>query len=516
MVDFIRLDDQLKASARDHGDNYAYSYLGERVTYGDLYARVRRISGALYELGFRKGDGLAIILPNSEAFLEMYYAALSIGMFVVPLNPLYTPNELLYMLQDSAVKIIVAPVQMAPIAPMVMQALPGVKLIVAGESGELIDHSLIAFESLLEHGALMDIPEELAIDDLAVILYTSGTTGKPKGAMLTHQNLSSNAMMAGIHLHLSRTDRIITVLPMFHVFSLTVCVNAGIFSAAELIILSRFSPKEVIKVIEETKATLFAGVPTMYNFILQAAGDMDVDFHSLRYCISGGAAMPVAVLTEFEQRFGVTVLEGYGLSEASPITAFAPVDGRPRKVGSIGVSLPMVEQKVFDAQDHEVPVGEVGELVVRGPNVMKGYLGQPENTKIALRSGWLHTGDMARMDEDGYFYIVDRKKDMILVGGYNVYPREIEEVLFAYDGVLEAAVIGVPNDNYGEEVVACIVSKNDSVTADGIRRFCENRLAKYKQPTKILFMQDLPKNMTGKVVRRELREHVVDLVKSKF
>ncbi|WP_281267804.1 long-chain-fatty-acid--CoA ligase [Sulfoacidibacillus thermotolerans] len=513
MDEFVRLDEHLRMSARDHGDDYAYSYLGKRVTYKELYARVLRISGFLYESGFRKGDGMAIILPNSDAFLEMYHAALAIGMFVVPLNPLYTPNELLYMLKDSAVKMIVAPVQMAPIAPMVLQALPGVRLIVAGDSEETLPDSLISYESVLEHNPLTKVAEDLTVEDLAVVLYTSGTTGKPKGAMLTHRNLSSNAMMAGVYLGFSGSDRIVTVLPMFHVFSLTVCVNAGIFRAAELIILPRFSPKEVITVIEETKATIFAGVPTMYNFILQAAGDRVVDFHSLRYCISGGAAMPVAVLEAFEKRFSVTVLEGYGLSEASPITAFAPVDGRPRKVGSIGVSLPMVDQKVVNEFDEEVPVGEVGELVVRGPNVMKGYLGLPKETETALRNGWLHTGDMARMDEDGYFYIVDRKKDMILVGGFNVYPREVEEVLFTYEGVLEVAVVGMPNPDYGEEVVACIVRKNESVTEEKIRHFCETRLAKYKQPTKILFMDELPKNMTGKIVRRELREQLADQLK---
>ncbi|MCI0183258.1 MAG: long-chain fatty acid--CoA ligase [Acidibacillus sp.] len=510
MVDFTRLDEHLKASARDHGNDFAYSYLDKRVTYSELYSRVLKISGYLYEAGYRKGDGIALILPNSDAFLEMYHGALAIGMFVVPLNPLYTPNELLYMLKDSGVKVIVAPVQMAPIAPMVMQALPGVSLIVAGDSYESIVAPLITFDTVVAHQPIQKLDEKLMIDDLAVVLYTSGTTGKPKGAMLTHQNLSSNAMMAGIHLRFSGDDRIVTVLPMFHVFSLTVCVNAGIFSAAELIILPRFSPKEVIKVIEETKATIFAGVPTMYNFIMQAAGDTHVDFHSLRYCISGGAAMPVAILNAFEKRFDVIVLEGYGLSEASPVTAFAPVDGRPRKVGSIGVSLPMVEQRVVDEQDQEVPVGEVGELVVRGPNVMKGYLGRPEDTQKALRDGWLHTGDMAKMDEDQYFYIVDRKKDMILVGGFNVYPREVEEVLFTCDGVLEAAVVGVPNSDYGEEVVACIVRKNESITAEYIERYCESHLAKYKLPTRILFMDDLPKNMTGKVVRRELREQLQD------
>ena len=504
-MDFARLDEHLRVTAHATPDASAYTYLEKTVSYGQLYDEVLRVAGGLLELGFKSGDGLAILLPNCAEFVTVFHGALRAGMFCVPMNPLYAPSELLYMIKDSGVKVIVAPEQMASMAPLVRAAVPGITLVVVGRDGTAPD-GVVPYESLLTHEPGADTLQSGSVEDLAVVLYTSGTTGKPKGAMLTHRNLSSVAVILGNYMGYAASDRIIAVLPLFHAFGLTVCLNTAIYTGAEIIILPRFRPSEVLAVIQATRATIFVGVPTMYSFILQAAGDAPVDVSSVHHWVSGGAAMPVAVMEAFERRFGAAVLEGYGLSEASPVTAFAPVDGRPRKVGSIGVTLPMMDQRVVDAEDREVTVGEFGELVVRGPNVMKGYLGRPDDTAAVLRDGWLHTGDIARMDEDGYFYIVDRKKDMIIVGGFNVYPREVEEVLFGHEGISESAVIGVPDDQYGETVLAFVVRRNDSLTAEDIQAFCADRLAKYKRPTRIVFVDELPKNTMGKVLRRELKE----------
>lgn len=508
---YAHLDEHLRQSARAYPEAYAYSFLGKEVTYRELDHHVSHVSAFLSSLQLQRGDGLALILPNCDAFVTLYQGALRLGMYCVPINPTYTAQELFYLIEDSGVKVIVAPYQMAKLADVLLAKWPDKILIVVGEPDQVFDNSrVISYEAMM---ARKDIPlwngtEQLDPEDIAVVLYTSGTTGQPKGAMLSHRNLASNADVIGDHMLYTNEDRILVVLPMFHVFSLTVCLNAAIYRGAQMFIQPRFSPLDTLKTIEQQKITIFAGVPTMYNFMLQVGEGQAFDLHSLRYCISGGAAMPVAVLTAFEKHFGVTVLEGYGLSEASPVTSFAPVDGRIRKLGSIGVSLPGVEQKIVDLQDQEVPPLTVGELVVRGPNVMKGYWHRDEDTAMVMRGGWLHTGDLAKTDEEGYFYIVDRKKDMIIVGGFNVYPREVEEVLFLHPAIQEAAVVGINDGNYGETVIACVVTKNDSVTESDIITFCHSNLAKYKCPSKVLIMKELPKNATGKVMRRILREQI--------
>jgi long-chain acyl-CoA synthetase len=292
---------------------------------------------------------------------------------------------------------------------------------------------------------------------------------------------------------------------------LTVALNAPLLSGATLLIAPKFSPNEIFELIKENQATVFAGVPTMYNFLFQYPDGNPEDLQSLRLCISGGASLPVALLTNFERKFNVLVSEGYGLSEASPVTCFNPLD-RPRKPGSIGTSILRVENKILNELGEEVPVGKVGELVVRGLNVMKGYYKMPEETAATIREGWLHTGDLARMDEDGYFYIVDRKKDLILVGGYNVYPREVEEVIYNHSDVIEVAVLGVPDTNLGEAVKAYVVSKNPELTEEQLLDYCREHLAKYKNPTSIEFIEELPKNTTGKILRRALKEQVAQAV----
>jgi long-chain acyl-CoA synthetase len=368
-----------------------------------------------------------------------------------------------------------------------------------------------SFSEVVTSGELSFQGPDLKEDDTAIILYTSGTTGKPKGAMLTHKNLFSNAKDVGEYLKMKKEDRVVTALPMFHVFCLTVSLNAPLLSGATMLIVPKFSPKEIFTLIKDYEATVFAGVPTMYNFLYQYPEGNPDDLKSLRLCISGGASMPVALLKNFEQKFNVLVSEGYGLSEASPVTSFNPLD-RPRKPGSIGTSILRVKNKVVDELGEEVPIGAVGELIVRGPNVMKGYYKMPEETAAVIRNGWLHTGDMARMDEEGYFYIVDRKKDLIIVGGYNVYPREVEEVIYNHPDVIEVAVVGVPDPDQGEAVNAYVVRKNLELNKELVLEYCKEHLAKYKVPTTIEFLEELPKNTTGKILRRALKAQVTQVV----
>ena len=338
-----------------------------------------------------------------------------------------------------------------------------------------------------------------------MILYTSGTTGTPKGAELTHSNMLENCRHGGTELvRVSEQDVILGALPLFHSFGQTCCMNNAVRAGACLTMIPRFQPGKALEIIQRDKVTLFEGVPTMYHAMLNDPGRERYDVSSLRTCVSGGSAMPVEVMRGFEQAFGCVVLEGYGLSETSPVASFNHLD-REHKPGSIGTPIEGVEMKVVDEDDNELPAGEVGEIVIRGHNVMKGYWARPDATAEVMRGGWLHTGDMARVDEDGYFFIVDRKKDMIIRGGYNVYPREIEEVLYEHPSVLEAAVLGVPDASLGEEVGAAVVLRPEAETdKDDIRAFVKERVAAYKYPRHIWFTDELPKGATGKVVKREI------------
>jgi long-chain acyl-CoA synthetase len=494
------LNANLKRIASDFPNRNAYHFMNTSTTYAQLDQLVERLASALTTQGIGKGDAVALLLGNSPHFVIAYYGVLRTGAAVVPINPIFSPREIEYILSNSGAKAAIAIPHLQPVLTAMKQQLDHLQFVLYTEQVEAEP----SFEEFIQ-GANPDFESpEIDKEDLAVILYTSGTTGEPKGAMLTHLNIGSNAQACTKLFELTHQDRIITVLPIFHVFCMTVCMNATITSGATMLLLPKFSPTEVVKTIREQKATIFAGVPTMYNFLLQIPDATAEDFQTIRSCVSGGAPMPVALLNKFEQRYQVRIMEGYGLSEASPVTAFNPIMGI-RKPGSIGVDIPYVTNKVVDPYGREVPRGEVGELIVKGPNVMKGYLGMPEETEMALRDGWLYTGDMARMDEDGYLYIVDRKKDMILVGGYNVYPREVEEVIYEHPAIVETAVIGVPDEEYGEAVKAFVVSNEASLTEEDIIQFCKGKIAKYKIPKFIEFVNELPKNTTGKILRRALR-----------
>ncbi|MGY0692834.1 fatty acid--CoA ligase family protein [Virgibacillus sp. FSP13] len=515
----MNLSDQLAITARNHPKKTAFVFQDNKTSYQELEGAVSKFASRLYELGYRKGDHIALVVGNSPYYVIGLYGALRLGAVVIPINPLYTPHELTYILKNGDVKAVITMDVLLDKFVAIADGLPDVSHYISCETnpeitleGSPLQTKLKSFTRLIEEGSLEFSASELDEDDMAIVLYTSGTTGKPKGAMLTHKNLYSNAKDVADYLTINGEDRVIAALPMFHVFCLTVALNAPLMNGGTVIIMPKFSPQEVFRITKEHQPTIFAGVPTMYNYLLQTAKGMKaegnkIDLDGIRLCISGGSAMPVALLKEFEKEFNVVVSEGYGLSEASPVTCFNPLD-QPRKPGSIGRNIVNVENKVVDEFGEEVEVGEVGELVVQGPNVMKGYYKMPEETAVTLKDGWLYTGDMARMDDEGYFYIVDRKKDLILVGGYNVYPREVEEVLYEHPSISEVAVVGTPDPDSGEAVISFVVANDPSLTEEALHEFCESHLAKYKVPTKIVFLEELPKNTTGKILRKNLREKV--------
>lgn len=519
----MNLSKQLHLTASSLPDKTAFYFSEQSTTYQQLDAAVTKFASGLEKIGVKKGDHIALLLGNSPYFVISLYGALRLGATVIPINPIYTADEIGYIINNGDVKVVVALELLLPLIEKMNPLLLSVENYIICDTPKENEQTLSlenlsvypkmkSFTTVLASGQL-DINEpELLDEDVAVILYTSGTTGKPKGAMLTHKNLYSNAKDVSDYLKMSESDRVITVLPMFHVFCLTVALNAPLMNGATLLIVPRFSPIDVFQLTKKYEATVFAGVPTMYNFLLQTPNVDPEDLQSLRLCISGGASMPVALLKNFEQKFNVAVSEGYGLSEASPVTCFNPLD-RPRKPGSIGTSIINVENKVVSELGEEVPVGEVGELIVRGPNIMKGYYKLPEDTEVAIRNGWLYTGDLAAMDEEGYFYIVDRKKDMIIVGGYNVYPREVEEVLYSHPEIVEVAVLGIPDPNLGETVKCYVVSKNPNLTEQELLSYCAEHLAKYKIPSTIDFLEELPKNTTGKILRRALKAKVLEEIK---
>ena len=493
-------------------EKIAYHFLNESVSYEQFEQYVATFAGGLKDLGINKGDHIALLVGNTPHFLITLYASWRLGAVVVPINPTYTPNELSYIVQNSDAKLMVALDKLAPLIAQKNVLFPNIENVIVCETEEdsikqamELEEKPYLFTELIKSSSPVNQLTSLAKDDNAIILYTSGTTGNPKGAMLTHENVYSNARDIGTYLEMTSDDRVVATLPVFHVFALTVVVNAPLLRGATVLLVPQFSPAEVFKTIREQKATIFAGVPTMYNFLYQYEEGNPEDYASIRLSISGGASLPVSLLENFEKKFNTRISEGYGLSEASPVTCFNPLD-RERVPGSIGTSIVNVENKVVDENGNEVPRGEVGELIVRGPNVMKGYYKMPEETAKTIKDGWLYTGDLAKQDENGYFYIVDRKKDMIIVGGFNVYPREIEEVLYSHPDIVESAVVGQPHDELGEAVHAHVaLKKESSLTEEDIIQYCRERLAKYKVPSVIHFHDELPKGGTGKILRKALK-----------
>jgi long-chain acyl-CoA synthetase len=485
----------LRETADRVGDRPALKLDDAVVTYSQLDEGVARAAGLLKSTGVEPGDRVGVMLPNVPYFAVAYYGVLRAGGVVVPMNVLLKGREVAFYLQDSGAKALFAWHQFEEAARAGAED-AGAELILV-EPGE--------FEQLLADAEPMREDVERDGSDTAVILYTSGTTGKPKGAELTHSNLVRNCeVTAGSLAEITEEDVLLGALPLFHSFGQTCGLNSAVRVGACMTMIPRFDPGKALEIIQRDKVTIFQGVPTMYHALLNHPEKEKYDVSCLRLCISGGSAMPGEVMKGFEEAFGCVILEGYGLSETSPVASFNHPD-RERKPGSIGTPIEGVEMKVVDEDGNEVEQGEVGEIAVRGHNVMKGYWNRPDATDEVMRDGWFRTGDMAKVDEDGYFFIVDRKKEMIIRGGYNVYPREIEEVLYEHPAVSEAAVVGVPDEKMGEEVGAAVALKQgEDADADSIQSFVKERVANYKYPRKIWFVEELPKGPTGKILKREI------------
>jgi len=512
----------LDNAVRDFPENDAIIFQGRKITYRQLAEEVAHMASGLSQRGMKKGQRMAIMLPNCPQYVSAYFAILKIGGIVVNVNPMYVERELEFQLKDAGVQTILALREFYPRLEAV-RGKASLKTIIltdlqetGGESplkksGAGAAKGVYDYAELLEMGLRLPPPTvEVNPDEVAVLQYTGGTTGVSKGAMLTHRNLLTDVLqcVSWNHDAVRGQERMLAALPFFHVYGMTVCMNEALELGATIILLPRFNVDEALEAINLYQPTRFPGVPTMYMAIINHPQINKYNISSIRVCSSGSAPMPVESQRRFEKLTGAKVSEGYGLTEASPVTHANPFNGK-RKIGSIGLPRPDVDAKIVDLETGEknLPPGEEGELCIRGPQVMKGYWNRPEETNRVLRNGWLYTGDIGRMDEEGYFYIVDRKKDMIICSGYNVYPREIEEILYQHPKIQEACIVGVPDPYRGETVKAFVVLKEkEETTAEEIIEFCQKNMAKYKVPTLVEFRQELPKSHVGKVLRKILRE----------
>ncbi len=526
----VPLSTFLVESAEKHPERTAMWFYGRSTTYRQLLESANRFAGAVQGLGLNQGDRISIMLPNCPQCVIAYYGSLLAGLTVVPTNPMYTARELHHQLVDSGAKIIVT---LDIMADRVKEGLKGSEVeyaVVTSIKDELppmkswlyplqarrqgqhthvdYDGHTMSWRHFMHHGRPKPTPISVdPLHDLALIQYTGGTTGTAKGVMLTHYNLVANAIQTRIWSYRLKEAREIymAVLPFFHVFGMTAVMNQCVFLAGTLILVPKFQTREVLRLIHRFHPTAFPGTPTMYIALLRHDEVQTHDLSSIEVCISGAAPLPEEVQQHFERLTGGRLIEGYGLTEASPVTHANNLWGERRP--GIGLPFPDTEAKIVDALGKPVGVGEIGELVVKGPQVMKGYWNRPNETASVLRDGWLYTGDMATMDDDGFFRIVDRKKDVIIAGGFNIYPREVEEVLYDHPAVEEAVVVGVPDDYRGETVKAFIALKpGKTATAEEITEWCRKNLAAFKVPRQYEFRDSLPKSAVGKVLRYKLVE----------
>jgi long-chain acyl-CoA synthetase len=510
----------------------ALDFYGRRLTYRELDRSANRFADALTRLGVRKGDRVAVMLPNVPQAVIAYYGALRVGAVVVQVNPLYVEREIEQQVRDAEARVLVALDLFYPRVAAV-RANAGLEAVIVTSVRDALPWHLALLYPLKawREGTAVSVPKapgvydfqallagaddeapgvEVTPDDLALLQYTGGTTGVPKGVMLTHRNLVANTLQCRAWMPSLRdgAEVFLGVIPFFHVYGMTACMNLAIATGGLIVLLPRFATKDVLHAIVKSRTTIFMGVQAMYVAINNFPDVRRYDLSSIRICISGAGPLHVEVQERFEALTGGKVVEGFGLSEASPVTYVNPIFGRRIK-GTIGLPLPDTEAKVMDVETgtREMPVGEAGELVIRGPQIMKGYWRRPDETAGVLRNGWLHTGDIATVDADGYFTIVDRKKDMIKTKGENVYPRDIEEVLFRHPKIKDAVVVGVPEEFMGEMIKAYVVLREgETATEDEITAYCGRELAKFKVPKTVEFRQELPRTIVGKVLRRVLLE----------
>ncbi len=512
----LNLSSLLETSSRDYPGKAAFIFGGADLSYADLNAAANQVANALTASGIGAGDKIALTCPNLPYFPIIFFGILKAGAVVVPLSLLLKQDEIAYHLADSDAKayFCFAGSDDLPIGKMGHAAFSETAgcehffiITPTPETASPFD-GIATFAELTSKQSPTFEPFQFGADDTCLIIYTSGTTGKPKGAELTHSNLLLNAMVCSDFLETTPADTQLIVLPLFHVFALTVLMLAGVYRGTSNVLVPRFDPAAVLAAMREHGVTLFAGVPTMYWGLLNCAGD-DFDYaaisKNLRIAVSGGASLPLTVLEDFERRFGVAIYEGYGMSEGSPVVTFNQ-KAFGRKPGSVGTAIWGVEVKIVDTDGNELPTGEKGELLYRGHNVMKGYHNRPDATAETVRNGWLHSGDIAVKDDDGFFFIVDRTKDLIIRGGMNVYPREVEEAMIKHVAVSLVAVIGIPDEEMGEEIKAVVVlNKENAITESGLIEWTKERIAAYKCPKGIEFVSALPMSATGKILKKELR-----------
>ncbi len=490
-----------------YGDKIAIIFEDEKITYRQLKEQVDLLAGAWKELGFKKGDRIGLMLGNHPDYIICYYAAQALGITVVQINPMYTTRELLQIVNDAKVSSIVGDAVAKKTIQEVSDLYP-FKYLIGSEDdswGEIetknLDELILFSSPLLE-------PEQIDVhEDIAVIQYTGGTSGKMKGAMLTHYNLVANVVqsysMYGEKM-VKGEETVLTATPLYHVYAMTSAMNLGIYIGAGILLFRKFDVKDVLEKIQKYRPTFFPGVPKMYIAFVNHPDTPKYNLTCLKTCSSGSAPLPIEVIKRFEELTGATIGEGFGLSEASPSTHRNPPFGI-RKVGSIGIPMPLTDCRIIDDNGNDLGPKCVGELLLKGPQIMKGYWGNQEETAAALQNGWLYTGDLAMMDDDGYFYIVGRKKEMIIVGGFNIYPQEIEGVLYEYPDIQEAAVVGIPHEEHGELVKAYVVPKAGAeLDLDELKGYCYSKLTPYKVPKVFEIREKLPRNTVGKLLKRLL------------
>jgi long-chain acyl-CoA synthetase len=497
----MNLAEFLTDSARTRPDHPAIIYEGRTLTYAQMNQQVDSLAAGLARAGLGPGRVCVLMMPSSINWALTYYALAKLGAIVVPVNPLFRRGELEHIFHDCQARAFVGHGDFLEQPRAVMAGMKNLPLRIVDADQAPAGFTRLS-DCLVGGDAFPTF--DTKDDDPFAVIYTSGTTGLPKGAVLTHHNLMADARLVGKLRHTEPHDVILSVLPLFHIYGQTHSLNISILYGLTIRMWEHFEVEEVMAAIETEESSILYAVPTMVNRLVEMGSTSPPKRSSLRFIISGGASLPVEVLHKFETIFETTIYESYGLTECAPTCVENPF-GRPTKPGSIGLPVPGFEARIVDPDDNDLPVGEVGELLISGPAVMKEYLNQPEATAQTLRGGWLHTGDLARFDEDGYIYIVDRKKELIIRGGYNVYPREIEEILYTYPGVIEAAVMGVPHQDLGEEVAAVMVMRPGlETTEEEIRRYVKDRVAPYKYPRLVKFIDELPKTATGKIFKRGL------------
>jgi len=503
----ITLSQLLELQAAKY-DNKTYLYWeDQKISYKDVNKRANQVANALQAAGVKHSNKVGILTENNPEFIYTFFACAKIGAIVVPINFMLQAEEIQYACENSDMIVLIASSTFSPIFENIKTSLPKLRTIwfIGKEAKPSFDEVWSYYSPHLPKSQKVVVSPK----DVMSIIYTSGTTGRPKGVLLSHENYLHDAGQMVLHLNIRESDRLMCFLPLFHVNAQVASTLGSLLSGASLILLAGFSPQTFLNAISNYKATSFSAVPTVYGILNTLPDTHKYDLSSLRFCLCGASPMPVEVFEEFERKYKAYIVEGFGQSEGTCWSTMNPLDGRPRKIGSIGLALEGQEVKIFDAHDKEVPFGQMGEIVIRGPNVMQGYYKNEEATKDTLKNGWLHSGDLGYIDKEGYVFITGRKKEMIIRGGENIYPKEIEEVLYRHPAVLECAIVGVPEKIWGEQVIAALILKEDKRFPEAeVIKYCQEHIAHYKCPTKITYHTKFPKTATGKIQKNKIVEEL--------